>query len=101
MRRFTISYLNQVSFKVKIWITSHHVTEYTFDDNGQNLIHRRESFRWGGPVKKITTEKQFWKAFKSEIKKLSIDEQLELPAKILRLYLWKYPCEERSSKLNG
>ena len=90
MGRFEITYIDSSQFKIKIWINSWHISEYTFGDDGQKLLERRETKRFGGPRKRITTERQRWRSFKSEVAELSYEEQRELPAKFLRLFLWKY-----------
>ena len=98
-KRFEIKYLDQTSFKFKIWISGHHVTEYTFEDDGQTLISRRETHRYGKPKYKrgeIKTEAEMWKAFKSEVDDMPVEDQINLPAKFLKLYLWQYTVKPKT-----
>jgi len=98
-RRFEIEYLDKITFTFKIWLSSHHVTEYTFEDDGQILISRRETHRYGKPKYKrgeIKTEAEMWKAFKSEVDDMPLEDQINIPAKFLKLYFWKYPLKPKT-----
>jgi len=37
-----------------------------------------------------------WKAFKNEVDDMPIEDQINLPAKFLKLYLWKYPVKPKT-----
>ena len=74
-KRFEIKYLSETSFKFKIWISGHHVTEYLFEEEGQTLVSRRESHRYGRPKYKrgeLKTAPEMWSAFKKPIGHLDI-----------------------------
>ena len=97
-KRFEIKYLSETSFKFKIWISGHHVTEYLFEEEGQTLVSRRESHRYGRPKYKrgeLKTEPEMWSAFKKELDDMPARDIITLPAKFLRLYLWKYPFKPK------
>ena len=68
--------------------------EYLFEDNGQRLISRRETHRYGKAKYKrgeLKTEKEMWAAFKQELDDMPIRDVINIPHKYLKLYLWKYP----------
>jgi len=97
-KRFEINYLDKTSFEFKIWISSHHVTKYLFFEEGQKLINREESHRYGRPKYKkgeLKKETEMWAAFKKELDNMPLEDITSLPAKFLRLYLWKYPFKPK------
>ena len=97
-RRFEVKYLSETVFEFKIWISNHHVTEYLFEEDGQILVSRRETHRYGRSKYKrgeLKTEIEMWAAFKKELDEMPVDEVITLPAKFLRLYLWKYPFKPK------
>ena len=95
--RFEIEYLDSATFVFTIWLSSHHTAKYTFKDDGQRLIDRKESHRFGQIIHKdVRIEEDRWRLFKSDFDELPIRDQLEAPAKIQRLFLWNYPCKGKS-----
>ena len=81
-KRFEIKYLTETSFEFKIWISSHHVTEYLFEEDGQVLVSRRESHRYGRPKYKrgeLKTETEMWAAFKNELDEMPVGDVITLP----------------------
>ena len=95
---FEIKYISENSFTFKIWISGNHITEYLFEDNGQRLISRRETHRYGKAKYKrgeLKTEKEMWAAFKQELDDMPIRDVINIPHKYLKLYLWKYPVRSQ------